>query len=164
MTRKMTASLALRLIGAIALLNLFALAAFGQTGSITGGVFDPSGAAVATASINGKNVDTGAVFESGASSTGNYVIRVPAGNYELTVEASGFKRYVRSNVLVQTASDTRLDVNLEVGATSETITVTEATPLLKTESGEMSHVISTAQVNQLPVITIGGGQGLVPVS
>jgi hypothetical protein len=159
-TRKITAKVAVRLFGAAALLNLFALAAFGQTGSITGGVFDPSGAAVATASINAKNVESGAVFESGASSTGNYVIRVPAGNYELTVEASGFKRYVRSSVLVQTASDTRLDVTLEVGATSETITVTEATPLLKTESGEMSHVVTTAQVNQLPVISIGAGQGL----
>jgi len=159
-TRKLTVKLSARLIGAIVLLNLFALAAFGQTGSITGGVFDPSGAAVATAAINAKNTDTGAVFQSGASNTGNYVIRVPAGNYELTVEASGFKRYVRSNVVVQTASDTRLDVNLEVGATTETITVTEATPLLKTESGEMSHVVSIAQVNQLPVITIGGGQGL----
>ncbi len=158
MTKKITAGS--RLLGAIVFLNLFAAAAFGQTGSITGGVFDPSGAAVATAAINAKNVDTGAIFESGASNTGNYVIRVPAGNYELTVEASGFKRYVRANVEVRTASDTRLDVNLEVGATTETITVTESTPLLRTESGEMSHVVQTAQVNQLPVITIGAGQGL----
>ncbi len=160
MTRRMTGCVAARVFSALVFLNLFALAAFGQTGSITGTVNDPSGAAVATASINAKNTETGAIFESGASSTGNYVIRVPAGNYELTVQASGFKRYVRSSVVVQTASDTRMDVNLEIGATSETITVTEATPLLKTESGEMSHVVSTAQVNQLPVISIGGGQGL----
>ncbi|MEO5923834.1 MAG: TonB-dependent receptor [Bryobacteraceae bacterium] len=160
MTRKITVGLAVRLIGAVAFLNLFALAAFGQTGSITGGVFDPSGAAVATGSIDAKNVATGALFSSGASSTGNYVIRVPAGTYELTVESPGFKKYVRSNVLVQTASDTRMDVNLEVGSTTDTITVTEATPMLKTESGEMSHIVTTAQVNQLPVITIGAGQGI----
>jgi hypothetical protein len=159
-TRKITVRVAARLVSALVFLNLFALAAFGQTGSITGTINDPSGAAVATGSIAAKNTETGAVFQSGASSTGNYVIRVAAGTYELTVEAPGFKKYVRSNVLVQTATDTRLDVNLEVGATTETITVTEATPLLKTESGEMSHVVTTAQVNQLPVISIGGGQGL----
>ena len=62
--------------------------------------------------------------------------------YELTVQAaSGFKKFVRSNLVVQTATDTRLDVTLEVGAVTETITVTEETPLLKTESGEMSHTI-----------------------
>ena len=155
-----TAKLASRLLAAAIFLNLFALAAFGQTGSITGNVLDPSGAAVTNGAIAAKNVETGAVFQSGASNTGNYVIRVPAGNYELSVEASGFKKYVRSNLVVQTATDTRLDVTLEIGATSETITVTEQTPLLKTESGEMSHIISTAQVNQLPIISIGQGQGL----
>jgi len=159
MTRIVPMKLAARLFGAV-LFNLFALAAFGQTGSITGTISDPSSAAVVNASINAKNAETGAVFQSGTSNTGNYVIRVPAGTYELTVETSGFKKYVRSNVLVQTATDTRLDVTLEVGATTETITVTEQSPLLKTESGEMSHIVTTAQVNQLPIISIGAGQGL----
>ncbi len=150
----------MRLLGAGVLLNLFALAALGQTGSITGNVLDPAGAAVPTAAINAKNVDNGAVFQSGASNTGNFVIRVPAGNYELTVEAPGFKKYVRSNLVVQTATDTRQDVNLEVGAATETINVTETTPLLKTESGEMSHIVETSRLNQLPVLTIGNGVGL----
>src|SRR5512132_3826734 len=89
---------AIRYLTLFACLVLFALAAFGQSGSITGTVNDPSGAAVVTASIDAKNVETGAVFHSGASSTGNYVISVPAGTYELTVEAQGFKKFVRSNL------------------------------------------------------------------
>lgn len=158
--RKLAAKLAVRLIGAIAFMNLFALAAFGQTGSITGTVTDPSGAGVATGSVSVKNVDTGVVFQGGASNTGNYVIRVAAGNYELTVEAAGFKKFVRSNLVVQTATDTRLDVTLQVGAVTDTITVTEATPLLKTESGELSHIVQISQVVQLPLSTIGAGAGI----
>ncbi len=141
-------------------LNLFALAAFGQVGSITGTVVDPSGAAVTNVAINVRNVDTGAIFQSGTSNTGNYVVRLPAGNYELTVEAQGFKRFVRSNLQVQTATDTRIDVELEVGAVTETVTVTDTTPLLKTESGEMSHVIETQRLDVLPVLTVGQGGGL----
>ncbi len=144
----------------LACLFWVALAAYGQNGSITGTIIDPSGAAVVTGSIDAKNVATGAVFHSGASNTGNYVIAVPAGTYELTVDAPGFKKFVRSNLEVQTATQTRLDVTLAVGAASETVTVTEQTPLLKTESGEMSHVVDTNQVNQLPLITIGAGTGI----
>ena len=77
--------LVMRSVSAIAFLTLSAVAAYGQGGSITGTVNDPSGAAVVTASINAKNVETGAVFNGGATNTGNYVIAVPAGNYELTV-------------------------------------------------------------------------------
>jgi hypothetical protein len=68
-----------------------------------------------------------------------YSIPVPAGKYPPTVTASGFKKYVRSNMGGQTASDTRLDARLEVGAVSDTIRVTDAAPLLKTENGEISH-------------------------
>ena len=81
-------------------------------------------------------------------------------NYELTVEAQGFRKYVRENLLVQTATATRQDVALAVGAVSDTVTVTEATPLLKTESGELSHVITNKQINELALITIGAGQGI----
>jgi hypothetical protein len=129
---------AIRCLAALACLILSAAAAFGQGGSITGTVNDPSGAAVVTASIDAKNVETGAVFHAGATSTGNYVVAVPAGTYEITVEAQGFKKFVRSNLLVQTSSTVRLDVGLVVGAVTESVTVSEQASLLKTESGEMT--------------------------
>ena len=78
--------------------------------------------------IDVKNVETGEVFHGGTSTTGNYVIPVPAGKYEMTVTAPGFKKYVRSNLEVAVASDTRQDVKLEIGALSETVTVTEQAP------------------------------------
>src|SRR2546423_5963726 len=94
--------LATRCLTALACLLLCALAAYGQSGSITGTISDPSGASVVNLSIEVKNTETGSVFPGGTSSTGNYVISVPAGNYELTVQAQGFKKYVRSNIVVGT--------------------------------------------------------------
>jgi hypothetical protein len=137
---------------------LFALAAFGQggQGSITGTITDPQGAASPNASIDIKNVETGEVFHGGASSTGNYVVPVPAGKYEMTVTAPGFKKYVRSNLEVQVATATRQDVRLDLGAVTETVEVTTEAPLLKTESGEMSHTLDTSTVNELPVLTLNG--------
>jgi hypothetical protein len=140
---------------------VFVIAAYGQggNGSITGTITDASGAVIPNVSIEVKNSDTGAVFNSGTSSTGNYVIPVPAGKYALTVTATGFKKYVRANVTVQTASDTRQDVALEVGAINDTITVTAEAPLMKTESGEISHTLTTSDVTDLPVFTTNGNGG-----
>src|SRR6516162_5928424 len=137
---------------------LSALSAFAQTqGTITGTISDPSGAVIASAQIEVKNSDSGTVYRGGTSSTGNYVIPVPTGTYELTVTAAGFKKYVQQNVQVITNTDTRKDVSLEVGQASDVVTVTEAAPLLKTESGEMSHTISAIEASELPVLTISGG-------
>src|SRR6185312_12168524 len=155
------ARLATRCLTAAGTLLLTALAAFGQAGNgtITGTITDSSGAVAPNVSIDVKNSDTGALFHGGTSNTGNYVIPVPAGKYEMTVTAAGFKKFVRSNLVVQTASDTRLDVTLEVGAVSDTITVTTEAPLLKTESGEISHTLATSDVTDLPVLTTNGNGG-----
>src|SRR3984893_3056378 len=108
-------------------------------GTITGTVADPAGAVVAGAGIQVRNVETGAFYQVGTSSTGNYVVPVPTGNYELSVNVQGFKKYVRPNLVVPVAQTVRIDVVLELGSSTESVTVTDATPLLKTESGELSH-------------------------
>jgi hypothetical protein len=157
----MRAKFAKRAVSAIAGLLLVALTAFGQgnRGSITGSITDPQGGVTPNASVDVKNQDTGELFHGGASSTGNYVVPVPAGKYELTVTAPGFKKYVRANLEVVTGTDTRADVKLDLGATTETITVTDEAPLLKTESGEISHTLATDDINQLPVLTTNGSGG-----
>src|SRR5579864_874091 len=93
--------------------------AFGQAanGTITGTISDPGGAVVAGAMIEVKNADTGVVYRGGSSNTGNFVISVPTGTYEITVTVEGFKKSVQSNVQVVTSTDTRRDVTLEIGAT-----------------------------------------------
>ncbi|HYK58863.1 MAG TPA: TonB-dependent receptor [Bryobacteraceae bacterium] len=141
---------------------ILAAAAFAQSdrGTITGTISDPAGAVVQSARIEVKNMDTGTVFQGGTSSTGNYVIAVPVGRYELDVTVTGFKKYVRQNLQVAVATDTRQDVTLEVGAATESVTVTGEAPLLKTESGELSHNVSASDANNLPVLMLTGSQSL----
>jgi hypothetical protein len=100
--------------------------------------------------VDVRNVETGATYQVGTSATGNYVVQLPTGTYELTVAPAGFKRYVRQNLVVPAAETLRIDVALEVGSSSESVTVTEAAPLLKTESGELSHNVSTDTLNNPP--------------
>jgi hypothetical protein len=138
---------------------LLSAAAFSQSnqGTITGTISDPTGAVVPAAQVEARNNDTSIVYRGGTSSTGNYVVPVPAGIYELTVNVTGFKKYVQQNIQVVVATDTRKDVTLEVGQATDVVTVTETAPLLKTESGEMSHRVTSDEANDLPVLTISGG-------
>jgi len=139
------------------------LTAFAQTdrGTITGTVSDVTGAVIPGASIEAKNVQTGTVYQAGASETGNFTLgQLPVGTYELSAGLPGFKRIVRGGIIVSVARVMRIDVRLEVGATGESITVEAASSLLKTESGEVSHNIGTDQLNSLPVITLPGIGGL----
>ncbi|HEY7338825.1 MAG TPA: carboxypeptidase regulatory-like domain-containing protein [Bryobacteraceae bacterium] len=129
-------------------------------GTITGTVSDPAGAVVAGAPIEIKNVETGAIYQAGSSATGNYTLtQLPAGQYELSVTVPGFKKFVRKSVTVNVAETYRVDVMLEVGSATESVTVTEAAPLLNTESGELSHTVTTSTMNNLPVMSIGASAG-----
>jgi hypothetical protein len=135
------------------------LLAQSDRGTITGTVADPVGAVVASAPIQVKNVQTGNVYQGGSSATGNYVFQVPTGTYELTVTVPGFKSYLRQNIAVPVEQSVRIDVVLEVGSSAESVTVTESAPLLKTESGELSHNISGDTLNALPVLGTGSAAG-----
>ncbi len=139
-------------------LCLLTVSAFAQSdrGTITGTVSDPAGAVVSNAPINARQLETGATFQAGTSATGNYTLsQLPTGTYELTVTVPGFKRFVRQNLALPVAQTLRIDVTLEVGSNSEAVTVTEAAPLLKTESGELSHNVTTDTMDNLPVLGIG---------
>src|SRR5215469_11026668 len=143
----------------IACLFALSLGAFAQSdrGTITGTIADPAGAVVANAPIEVKNVETGALYQAGSSATGNYVVQVPTGAYELSVTVPGFKKFIRANLAVPVEQTLRIDVVLEVGSSAESVTVTEAAPLLKTESGELSHNVTSDTLNTLPVLGIGAG-------
>lgn len=139
-------------------LFLLAISAYGQSdrGTITGTVSDSTGAVIPEAPVVARNTETGAVYQAASSSTGNYTLsQLPTGTYELTVTVPAFKKFVRSNLIVQVAQTLRVDVALEVGSASESVNVTEVSPLLKTESGEMSHNVSTSAMDNLPVLGIG---------
>jgi hypothetical protein len=146
----------LTIVVGVFLLSALAFAQSNQ-GTVTGTLSDPTGAVIPNASIDVKNIGTGVVYRGGTSSSGNYLVSVPAGNYEITVNVTGFKKFVQQNVQVIVATDTRRDVTLEVGQATDVVTVNDSAPLLKTESGEMSHRVTTDEADNLPVLTLSGG-------
>jgi len=141
-------------------LTALVLLAQGDRGTITGAIADPAGAIVPAAPIEAHNVETGAVYSTQSTATGNYTLsQLPAGNYEISVNVPGFKKYTRQGLRVEVALTLRIDITLEVGSAAESITVTEAAPLLKTESGEMSHNVTGQRLNDLPVLSVGAAAG-----
>ena len=141
---------------------LCAVAAFaqGDRGTITGTVSDPTGAVVPNANIQVTNTDTSAVYKVATTNTGNYTLaNLPVGNYELTVDAPGFKKFLRPGLIVQVAETARVDAILQVGASTDTVTVNAEAPLLKTESGEISHQVDYTAADLLPLFTTNGTGG-----
>jgi hypothetical protein len=141
-----------------------AFSAFAQSdrGTITGTVSDPAGAVVAAAAVEARNIATGAVYPVATSATGNYTIaQLPAGTYELTVTVMGFKKFVRTGIVVEVAGTVRIDAALEVGSATESVTITAEAPMLKTEGGEVSHNIATQTLNDLPILTLTGSAAAI---
>src|SRR5215510_9310237 len=141
---------------------VFAAASFAQTdrGTITGTVSDATGAVIPGVAIEAKNAQTAATYQAGSSETGNYTLaQLPAGTYEISATLPGFKRFVRAGVIVSVATVLRIDIALEVGGAGDSVTVEAASPLLKTESGEVSHNITSEQADSLPVLTLSGAVG-----
>ena len=138
-------------------LLLLATGALAQSdrGTITGAVNDPNGAVVARAEVIVRNVATGTEYKTVTTETGNYTISsLPAGSYELRVEAPGFKKFVLQKVQVQLLQTARVNAALEIGAASDTVTVTAQTPLLQTESAEQSTNISGRLFNPCRSISV----------
>ncbi len=150
----------MRLLSMTVCSMLVALTAVAQSdrGTITGTVSDPAGAVVPNAPVHIRNIQTGVSFDGASSATGNFTIpQLPVGTYEVTISVQGFKKYIRAGLEIGVAQIVRVDVPLEVGATSEAVTVTEAAPLLQTETGELSHTVNVGQLNQLPLFVVTAG-------
>src|SRR5712672_2697498 len=126
--------------------------AFGQNATVVGTVTDPSGAAVANATITITRTETGQVFHLVSNGDGQYVAPdLPIGHYNIKVEATGFKTAEQKGVVLQVGDRTRLDFQMPVGGASETITVEANEVRVQTESGEVSNVITDQQLSQLAV-------------
>src|SRR6201993_1639397 len=129
----------------------------GDRGTITGTVADPTNAVIPGAGVTATNSQTTAKYETVSTETGNYTLaQLPAGTYELTVELPGFKKYVRQGITVLATQALRIDVGLEVGTAGQEVTVSEDAPLLRTESSEVSHNVDAKNLDELPILGIGG--------
>ena len=135
-------------------LSYLLLAVFAQSdrGTITGTVTDFSGAVVPHASVVAVNSENGTEFPVATTDTGNYTIAsLRPGTYNVTAEAAGFKKTTRTGILVAVATNVRVDVTLEVGSATESLTVTAEAPLLQTEDATQTHTLTGKQVGDLPI-------------
>ena len=122
------------------------------TGTILGTVTDASGATVAKASVEVKAVATNQVRSTVTDGEGNYILTsLPVGEYELTVSAAGFRKEVQQGIVLQVQQRARLDVSLQPGSLSETISVVAAAPIVSTEDGVFGDVIDNRRVVDLPL-------------
>src|SRR5579884_3285750 len=129
-----------------------ALFAQSDRGVITGAVLDQAGAVVPNANVVARNTETGAQYETQTTATGNYTLsQLPAGSYDLSVEAAGFNKFVQQGIRVFVARTERVDVTLRVGGTTESITVSADASLLKTENEEQSTTIGVEKLDELPL-------------
>ncbi len=122
-----------------------------DSGSLDGHVFDETKAAVPGATITARNVNTGLSRSVTSSANGTYRIgSLPAAEYEVTAELTGFAKQVRKLVL-QVASTVSADFSMSVSAQTETVTVTGETPLISATTSDVGQVITSAMVENLPM-------------
>jgi hypothetical protein len=128
-----------------------------STGSISGNVLDPQGHPIPGAALRITNMGTGEVQARQSSSAGGYrADALNPGKYSVAVESAGFKSYKADNVTVIISSTTALDIQLEVGSATQSVTVTAAGATLETESSDIGTSVGPQLVDNLP-LSVGSG-------
>jgi hypothetical protein len=138
----------------IAGLTAAAVTAMAQTpsASVVGRVTDPTGAVVPGVSIKVTNPDTN-ISQSGSSNqVGDFTIPyLNPGRWALEAASAGFRTYKRADFTLVVDQELRLDIRLEIGASTESVTVTEAPPTLNTESGARGEVTNNQEIVEMPL-------------
>jgi hypothetical protein len=144
-----------QVLGVLCLVLLAAVpAARAQTvsGTILGSVTDPSGAVISNAKVTLVNEGTGLTRTVTTDTNGEYVApSLPTGRYTVISEITGFKTLTMSNVEVGVDQRVRIDLKLEVGAMTESVSITAETPLLQTSSSELGTTVGDEQIEALPL-------------
>jgi hypothetical protein len=143
-----------RILAAVCVLGLLSASVSAQEfrGTLSGRVTDPSGSVIPNVKVTAINNDTGARFETTTTDTGEYTLPflIP-GPYRLTVDAEGFKTYVQERVQVGTNQRVSQDIALQIGASTESVTVTADAALVSATTASVGQVITTHQIENLPM-------------
>lgn len=126
--------------------------AFAQytTQQISGFVRDSSSAVVTGVRVSARQVETGLVRTVTSSESGYYVIsNIPIGEYEINAEAQGFKRFQQTGVIVTVNSKPTVDIVLEVGQVTESVTVTADAAMVESSTGEVGRLVTGEQATKL---------------
>lgn len=158
----MTRKVLLSLVFVVASISSFAVAQE-ITGDIRGVVKDPQGALVAGAKVSIINTDRNATVRTITTGLeGSYVAPyLPVGHYQVVVEAQGFKKYVGQNIVLNVNDHRIVDAQLQVGATTETVTVQEAPAALDLVTSEAAGLVNGTQIREQALATRNFSQLLI---
>jgi hypothetical protein len=121
---------------------------------ITGRITDATGAVIPGATVTAKDMNRGTEWPTTTNEEGIYAFpRIPVGTYELRVEMRGFKTSVRPNIVLELNQRARIDMQMEVGGTAETIEVTGAAPLLDTDTTIVGSLLTSNSIVNTPLVT-----------
>jgi hypothetical protein len=139
-------------VGVIVLLGSVSLSAQSNTGRIFGTVTDQSGGAVANAPVTVTNVQTGVARTLTTDTAGEYSApNLLPGTYLVRVAVTGFQAVERKDILIETGRQVQVDLQLVPGQLNQTITVSEAVPLLDTTTATIGGTLSNQTINDLPL-------------
>jgi hypothetical protein len=144
-------SLLLTCLLALLLTSQGAMAQVDQ-GAITGVVEDSTGAIVPGAQVTVTNTDTGLVLQGTTNASGVYVFSpLKIGNYTVSAAVTGFAKTRQENLHLDAQQRLNVVILLKPGAVSDTVTVTEAPPLLETQTSSVAQVVSSEMINNTPL-------------
>jgi hypothetical protein len=127
--------------------------AWGQTTStITGDILDQTGQALPATKLAARHLETGLVRSTVTDGAGRYVLPyLPVGAYELRADREGFRPLVRRGVQLTVAETVVVNLILEVGPVESQVTVIASTPLVNTQTSELSYLVSEDSIRELPL-------------
>jgi hypothetical protein len=154
MQSRTTATIRLLVATVFLILATGTMAAQLDTGSITGTVTDPSGAAIPGAKITLTNVGTNATVDTQSTPTGTYAFDdLLPGAYTIQSKAQGFQDYLVRGLDVHVQIVLTVDVHMTAGSVQQQVTVTASAPLLQSENAAVGQTITGEEVNDLPLAT-----------
>src|SRR5205809_2398231 len=129
----------------------------GPVGTLNGTILDQSGAVVPGAAVVAVNIATSVESKTTSTSAGAYTLPyLPSGTYTIRVSAPGFRTSTAENIILRVAQDLTVNINLEVGAVSQQVTVSDQPPLLDAGTAEIGRYISVEEYKSWPILVDDG--------
>jgi hypothetical protein len=139
-------------IFALAVLNAAVLAWAGVAGSISGTVTDSSGRVVPNAQVTAREAGTGLSYQTTSDASGWFTLPVlPVGTYDLEIGAAGFVSYKRTGIVLDTNAELTIDAALAVSGAHETVSVSDNSLHVETESTQLGQVVTGREMQAVPL-------------
>ena len=146
---RFTTSVILAILVSFAVHNIWSQA---FTGTITGVVLDPNGAAIPGVDVRIRNEATGDVRNAKSGPEGSFIFsQIPPGNYEIAAEMSGFRRSVQTGLALRVNQTLEINLAMQLGEVTQTVEVSASVTMLDTQSANRSITLDQQTVLDLPV-------------